>query len=195
MVFGLNNFSFLFSDRFLGIDTVDYSAATAAIKVNLGLANPQKTYGSGYDKLVSIENIQGSHFNDYLVGSKLGNVLIGGLGGDYLLGKAGADHFVLDDAVDSGLTLKTRDAIGDFKAGKGDKIDLSHIDADSQTVGQQAFYNVILSVFSNTDATGQLVFDAASHILYGSTDSDNAAEFSIALIGVNSLAETSLILV
>ena len=43
-----------------------------------------------------------------------------------------------------------------------------------------------VSAFS-ANATGQLRFDAANHLLLGSTDADSAAEFSILLTGVNSM--------
>jgi Ca2+-binding RTX toxin-like protein len=179
----------------LGVDTADYSTASAGVRVNLGLASSQYTYGSGYDTLASIENLTGSNFNDYLVGTnKANNVLTGGLGADSLFGKTGADRFVLNQLEDSGITPSTRDTIGDFDAGQGDKIDLSQLDADSVAAGRQAFSGAILSAFDTANATGQLVFDAANHVLYGSTDSDNAPEFSIALIGVNSLMSTSFIL-
>lgn len=164
------------------------------MKVLLGLAGPQKTYGSGYDQLASIENLAGGGFNDYLAGNKAGNVLAGGLGGDYLLGKAGADRFVYTRIEDSGIAPSTRDTIADFNAGQGDKIDLSQIDANRIAAGQQTFDGTILKAFDTADATGQLVFNAASHVLYGSTDPDDAPEFSILLPGVHSFSAASLIL-
>jgi Ca2+-binding RTX toxin-like protein len=177
-----------------GVDTADYSTASAGVKVNLGLATSQNTYGSGPDTLTAIENLIGSHFNDYLVGSKTNNVLTGGLGADSLFGKAGADRFVFRQPEESGVTPSTRDTIGDFNAGQGDQLDLSFLDADSMTPGRQTFHNTLLSAFDTTDATGQLVFDGVKHVLYGSTDPDQAPEFSIALIGVQTFTATSLIL-
>ncbi|WP_221064414.1 calcium-binding protein [Methylomagnum ishizawai] len=177
-----------------GIDTADYGTAKSAVKILLGLAGPQKTYGSGYDKLASIENIGGGDFNDYLAGNKTTNVLTGGLGGDYLLGKAGADRFVYTRIEDSGITQSTRDTIADFRVGQGDKIDLSQIDANGIAVGRKTFDGTILKAFDAIDATGQLVFNAASHTLYGSTDPDDVPEFSILLTGVHNFSAASLIL-
>lgn len=47
--------------------------------------------GEGSDTLVSIENIRGSLFDDWLKGSDTGNVLRGDAGDDLLDGRAGAD--------------------------------------------------------------------------------------------------------
>ncbi len=177
----------------LGIDTADYRSASAGVKVNLGLTTTQNTYGSGYDTLTTIENLTGSGFNDYLVGSKTSNVITGGLGADYLFGKAGADRFVFNQA-DSGITSATRDMIADFNAAEGDLLDLSLIDADTTTSGQQAFNSLIVSVFDSVDASRQLLFDAVNQVLYGSTDADSEPEFAIALTGVNSLTTSALVL-
>ena len=93
-----------------------------------------------------------------------------------------------------GLTSTTRDTITDFKTSEGDKIDLQGLDANTALAGHQAFTFIgTVSTFTG-DATGQLRFDAASHILYGSTNADTAAEFAIVLTGVDSLASTDLVL-
>jgi hypothetical protein len=60
--------------------------------------------------------------------------------------------------------------------------------------GDQAFtFLGAVSAFTG-DSTGKLRFDTATHILYGSTDADTAAEFAIVLTGVNSLSATDFIL-
>jgi Ca2+-binding RTX toxin-like protein len=84
-------------------DTADYSSASSAVNVHLGIAGPQDTGGGGIDILIGIENLTGSAFNDVLAGNDLGNtinggdgndVIDGGMGLDILSGNAGNDTFV-----------------------------------------------------------------------------------------------------
>ena len=61
-----------------GIDTVSYATANAAVTVNLAEDGRQKTAGSGWDRLQSVENLTGSKYADRLAGDDGANVLIGG---------------------------------------------------------------------------------------------------------------------
>ena len=92
-----------------GTDTVTYSTATAAVTSSLSTG----TYNSvvftssgggvlnggtagtagdaGGDTLISVENLTGSDYNDFLVGDANANVISGGIGDDTLLGLAGGD--------------------------------------------------------------------------------------------------------
>ena len=74
-----------------GYDTVDYSASTAPLIVNL---NANYAFGEGYDQLFNIENIKGSSsvLGDTLIGNALNNIIIGSVnGGDTLSGLDGND--------------------------------------------------------------------------------------------------------
>ena len=105
---------------------------------------------------------------------------------DHLTGGNGNDTFRFyvnsysDDVAGNAV-------ITDFSGGQ-DSIDLSHyLDAGRFTfIGDQDF--------SNIHARNQLRFDAVNHQLLGSTDADNAAEFTITLLGVNTLSATDLVL-
>jgi Ca2+-binding RTX toxin-like protein len=99
-----------------GIDTIDYSAARAAVSINLatGVANEQGTgevrfdptgtstgttiqaddYAASTDQLANIENAVGSAFADTIVGNSGANRLEGGAGDDLLDGGAGADTMI-----------------------------------------------------------------------------------------------------
>ncbi|RZJ41713.1 MAG: hypothetical protein EON86_09210, partial [Brevundimonas sp.] len=77
-----------------GIDTVVYSGATSAVRIDLRQSASQNTLGAGTDTLSGFENVTGSDFNDTLVGTSGGNVLTGGLGSDVLLGLAGDDILI-----------------------------------------------------------------------------------------------------
>ena len=121
--------------------------------------------------------------NDVLTSTMALNTLTGGLG---------SDTFTFVNAITSGVTDDTRDVITDFNHSQGDKIDLSGIDADEGTVGNNSF--VVVSSPSGSNATGQVWFDADTSILYGSTDADVDPEFSIQLTGVTVLETSDIIL-
>ena len=82
-----------------GPDTADYSDATNGVRVDLGLVDAQDT-GWGFDTLVDIENLTGSHFDDTLTGNASGNIIDGGLGADIMTGGAGWDTYYVDNAGD-----------------------------------------------------------------------------------------------
>ena len=137
--------------------------------------------------------LTGKATNDTLSALAGDDTLIGGAGTDKLTGGLGADTFKFNNLSDSGITAKTRDTITDFKSTQNDKIDLSGIDANSVLAGDQAFTFINNATFS-ADATGQLRFDSKTGILYGSTNADTNAEFSIVLSGVKSLTIGDFIL-
>ncbi len=81
-------------DGGLGIDIASYIGAMSGVTVNLATG-----MASDGDRLVSIENLTGSNFNDTLIGDAGVNVLSGGAGDDVLAGLGGAD--VLDGGAGS----------------------------------------------------------------------------------------------
>ncbi len=74
-----------------GNDWAAYEDATSGVTVNLNLTGAQNTGGGGTDKLISIENLYGSAFNDTLTGDAHDNMMVGGDGNDTLVGNAGDD--------------------------------------------------------------------------------------------------------
>jgi serralysin len=122
--------------------------------------------------------LYGDAGNDSIKGGSGNDTLIGGVGKDTLTGGTGRDYFDFDKISESGITSSTRDVIKDFIKSQGDKIDLRTIDAKSGGTSNDAFSFV--SRAPTTDGTasnGKLWY--ANGVLYGSTDSDRAAEFSI----------------
>jgi hypothetical protein len=86
-----------------GFDWADYLNATAGLTVSL--ANPDVNTGEAAgDTYTSIENIQGSTFDDTLIGDANTNMLRGGLGADTLDGGGGADWADYLNAAE-GLTV------------------------------------------------------------------------------------------
>ncbi|MFI3217332.1 MAG: type I secretion C-terminal target domain-containing protein [Methylococcales bacterium] len=157
--------------------------ATKGNDLIIGNATNDKLSG-----LAGNDTLDGALGNDVLNGGVGNDVLIGGAGKDKLTGGAGADTFKFASSNES--TFWSMDTITDFKHAQGDKIDLSAIDSNANVAGDQGF--TLVSAFS-ADATGQLYFDAKTHILYGSNDADSAPEFAITLNGVNTLLPADFI--
>jgi Ca2+-binding RTX toxin-like protein len=129
-----------------GFNILSYGSATSAVTVNLSLqGSAQDTQGAGVDTISNVENLIGSGFNDTLTGDGQTNVIYGGAGddviaggggGDKLFGGAGNNTFVYTALSDS--LQASADQIQDFAP--GDKLDVSAIDADTGTGGDQAFH-------------------------------------------------------
>lgn len=73
-----------------GTDTANYSSAAAAVVADLAFAGSNQGEALG-DTYLSIENLQGSPFDDILSGDAGANVLLGSDGNDELIGRAGID--------------------------------------------------------------------------------------------------------
>jgi Ca2+-binding RTX toxin-like protein len=82
-----------------GIDTVDYRGNFGAIRVNLATNLGQFNFAEG-DVYSEIENVEGTEFDDTLIGNAVVNrlrgnggddTLVGGMAGDALIGDAGVD--------------------------------------------------------------------------------------------------------
>ena len=153
---------------------------------NLTLTGTTSITGTGN---ALANQITGNSGANTLSGGSGNDTLTGGAGRDVLTGGAGSDIFDFNALSESGLTATTRDVISDFVRGT-DKIDLSGIDANSSASGDQAFTALIGSSSSFT-AAGQLKL--VSGVLYGNTDADSTAEFSIALTGITSLTLSNFI--
>lgn len=90
-----------------GTDTVDYWTATQRVIVDLA-GSGTNAIGDGTDTLISIENLEGSAFDDRLFGNADDNLILGRGGDDAIYGRAGADllfggagNDVLDGGADN----------------------------------------------------------------------------------------------
>ncbi|HUG61475.1 MAG TPA: hypothetical protein VMP03_06500 [Methylomirabilota bacterium] len=106
---------------------VTFGTARSAVIVDLEAGfsrnrNPRKN-DVGRDKLIAIDMVSGSRFDDIIDGNSRGNVINGGGGADRIRGRGGPDEFFYLLASDS--TPKKPDVILDFKASEGDFIELS----------------------------------------------------------------------
>jgi Ca2+-binding RTX toxin-like protein len=144
--------------------------------------------GAGDDTLAGgarADRLNGGAGDDQLFGLGGNDTLIGGLGTDTLRGGGGSDIFRFESADDSSTAEGQQDQIVDFQRGF-DKIDLSAIDADETTEGNQAFTFVGEASFSSK--AGELRssrIDDKTSLVEGDTDGDGVADFAI-LVTVNS---------
>ena len=169
-----------------GLDTADYSGASSAVVADLGLGTA--ILGLETDSLSGIETLLGSKFGDSLTGGLTANSLIGGSGNDLIIGGGGADQLSGSSGRDvfryltlGDSALAARDLITDL--GGKDRIDLSALDADANTAGDQAF----LQVAAFTGAAGQLrlTYDAGAQqtTLAVDVNGDGLADFALLIAG------------
>jgi Ca2+-binding RTX toxin-like protein len=113
LVGGRGNDTFAFNGGSSGSDTVvepagtnvaglDFSAATAAISINLGQTGPQTVIPGTLTLTLSdpmgISNVLGSPYDDTIIGNARDNTLLGGAGDDLIAGLGG------NDMIEGGIT-------------------------------------------------------------------------------------------
>lgn len=173
----------LFAAAMAGNDTVRMGAGNDVVR---GYAGHDTMSGNGGN-----DRLLGDAGNDTIQGGAGADVFDGGTGKDLLSGGAGRDVFDFDTVAESGLAATRRDVVADFVSGV-DRIDLSGIDANTAMDGNQAFRGTLIAPSATFTLAGQLRLSGG--ILYGNTDTDADAEFSIALTGVASLSGADLVL-
>jgi RTX calcium-binding nonapeptide repeat (4 copies) len=147
--------------------------------------------GGGNDTLL------GESDADDVIGGNGNDVLEGGQGADGNSGGAGADRFFFHSASDA-----NGDWIHDFHSWEGDKIDLHTVDANytpwwnpfDWCPGIQAF-DWMGDTGGATLGKGELgyVHSDGTTYVYGNTDGDSAAEFTIGLTGTLYLTRTDFL--
>lgn len=170
-----------------GVDTFDFSGFTDDQQIDLRNAHFSNVGGmignvsvsaivrDGEGNIVNIiENAIGGRGFDTLTGNDFDNRLSGGLGADSLFGGRGNDVLVGGKGADvldggKGKNVFEFDSVKDSKGaaidtivalGLKDSIDLSAIDADTHTAGDQAFH--LVSSFSHTAGEAMLSYDAGT---------------------------------
>lgn len=128
--------------------------------------------------------------SDTLVGGKGADELNGGLGADVLQGGEGNDKFVFDKKMLDGAT----DTIFDFSTAQGDRMKVVSIDANTATTADDAFRFIGVSAFSKTAGELRYEVKGADAFVYGDINGDGVADFSIKLLGVNSLTKADFLL-
>lgn len=168
-----------------GVDTLDLSAISANLTVDLGNGmlgrGSAVSSQSGSDTLWHIENVATGSGNDTITASRAVNVMEGG---------AGDDVFRFSDVESA-----DGDTILDFQP--GDRLDLSGMDANSGVAGNQNFTLVNGPAF---DAAAQLMVSyeeregVAYTVVSGNVGGDAAEEFRIELKGSHNLTANNFVL-
>ncbi|OAP39871.1 protease [Sinorhizobium glycinis] len=131
--------------------------------------------GAGADK------VNGGGGSDSLYSHSGNDALFGSTGADKLTGGTGADTFVFKALTESTVAASSRDTIYDFLGSESDRIDLSAIDADTVTTGDQAFTFVGTAVFGGKKGELRYVRDVSDTYIYGDVNGDMTADFAIQL--------------
>ncbi len=135
-------------------------------------------------------NGTGNALNNSLTGNGAANVLQGGAGADTMTGGLGGDTFrFAQDDIGAGLVV---DRVLDLNFAQGDVIDLSAIDADSTTMGDQAF--AFVTKFTGAAGQATLTYAAGSNLttLNVDLDGDGKADYRIILTGDHRGTTTNL---
>lgn len=168
-----------------GVDTLDMSAISASITVDLGSGllgrGSAVSVESGTDTLWGIENVATGSGDDTITASAAVNVMEGGAGDDVF-------RFNSTQAADG-------DTILDFEP--GDRLDLSGIDANAGVDGNQAFTIASGPQFT---ASAQLLVtyetraDGDYTVVSGNVNGDQEADFQISLKGSHTLSPGNIAL-
>ena len=154
-----------------GTDTI-FSTVSHTLRVHVehleleGAAHIQGT-GNGANNALTGNTgnnvLSGGAGFDTLDGADGNDTLLGGSGSDQIRGGAGSDRFRFDSAAEA-----SGDVILDFVSGT-DRIDLSRIDADTGSAGDQAF-----------DAD-ELAYDPNEGMLYADIGGNGSFDFQVRL--------------
>jgi Ca2+-binding RTX toxin-like protein len=143
---------------------------------------------------ISAINGTGNGLANVITGNAAANVITGGGGGDTLTGGAGADLFTFTAVSDS--APGAADLITDFTGGRkgGDKIDLSAIDANTNTLANDAFH--LVKGFTGHAAELYASYDKGSGMtnVYLDVDGNGSADMVIHLSGHLNLTSGDFIL-
>lgn len=179
-----------------GNDTLIYSSAPVAggVRIDLGKTSWQDTLGAGRDKIINIENVIGTTFDDSLTGNSANNrlegangndtlngmdgndLLFGGAGNDAMNGGNGNDRFHADsggagnDSMNGGNGI---DIVSYFGAGlaSGVNIDLNISTAQNTGGGGIDVFRSIEGV-EGTDFADVLIGNASDNIFSAGAGND-----------------------
>lgn len=181
-----------------GVDTASYAGAAKGVVASLASTSANTNDAKG-DVYISIENLTGSSHADKLTGNSSVNVLSGGAGDDILnaaggndtiyggagaddlYGGAGLDKFQFKALSESTVALAGRDTIFDFSGAGGDKIDLSAIDANTKSSGDQGFSFIGTAAFNGKAGELRYIKGSSDTYIYGDVNGDGKVDFAIHL--------------
>ncbi|MEN2988312.1 calcium-binding protein [Tistrella sp. BH-R2-4] len=185
-----------------GLDTASYTTARAGIRADLAAGRGFTGDAQG-DTYLAIEALNGSNFDDLLLGDNAANTLKGmngddrlaGRGGvDLLTGGNGADRFVYSATTESRVGPGNRDIILDFSHAQGDRIDLANIDARPADAGDQAFRFLGTDAFDGNAGALRYINAGSYSVIEIDTNGDRVTDMQIQVNGVNSFVAGDFIL-
>jgi len=156
------------------IELSQYS--TLVLAANIETLNASQT---GATKL----NLTGNAANNIIVGNDADNIIIGGAGADTMTGGTGDDIFRFTKLKDLGLGNGNHDVITDFTRGE-DKLDFKSLKGWSLVEQNQVTGSKQLWIEQDGDDL----------IVFGNSGGALDADFSIKLLGVNTLDATDFLL-
>lgn len=170
-----------------GFDVADYSNSTLGIAINLAKTSRQDTH-QGRDKLISIEEVIGSDYDDDLNGSSKSDTLNGGSGIDRLNGGSGSDELAGGVGADvfefaTSLGKSNIDRVTDFESGI-DSIELDDKVFKKLKNDADLSDNFYIQGVGTQDANDYLVYDSVSAALsYDKDGSGSSKATQVAIIG------------
>ena len=161
-------------DGLAGNDTLDGGGGTDQLFGRSG--NDRLLGGDGNDMLAGgndKDRLFGGDDVDELHGGRGSDILVGGLGNDTMLGGDGRDTFMYFDVLEARFSEEGfEEAIDDLS--NKDWIDLSAIDADVTTPGDQAF--VLVDKLTGTPGELTINFEREEDETYFKVDTDGDAQ-------------------
>jgi serralysin len=196
-----------------------YSTNSQAITLDLAITSRQNLGRYGSDLVLGFENTKGGHGDDHFYGTSGENGLDGQQGDDWLYGRDGSDTLVgrsgkdrmyagnndedrdvirYSEMDDSSVGYTQRDVVYEFKAGSSataDVIDLSDLDANASSGGDQAFTWRGENSFVSSNGEVRIYESSGGHTyVFIDTDEDSQAELGILVYGVQGLTSDNFIL-
>ena len=162
-----------------------------------GYGNDYLSGGSGNDYLnggSGNDYLSGGSGNDVLVGGAGNDTLVGGTGRDVMTDNAGYDVYKYFSTIESQVGIFNRDVLTDFTQGY-DRVDLSSIDANRYSFGNQNFKFIGTSSFTGTGGEVRYFRSGSNLVLEADIhgDGNRSADMQIQFNGLSSIGANDLI--
>ncbi|MEZ5960364.1 MAG: calcium-binding protein [Hyphomonadaceae bacterium] len=137
-----------------GSDTLLFTSATQGVIVDLAAGTSWDGFET--DTLVSIENIEGTAFDDQFVGNDADNTFTGFAGADSISGGNGSDTVVYRDST-AGVTIDLLNGVGSGGSAEGDTFQ------SIENIFGSAYNDIFYATAADNYFNGYLGFDTVSY--------------------------------
>ncbi len=201
MVGGLGDDVFIVDDvgdQVSEFDSQGTDNIEASVSYSLGGIHVDNLYLTGSAEINGTGNslnnvVKGNSGRNNLDGSGGTDKINGAGGADILTGGTGPDQFIYSNLSDSTADTSGRDTILDFAKGQ-DRVNLSPIDANTKTSGDQAFTFIGGAAYSNKAGELRYGINGDQTIISGDVNGDGVTDFKIVLSGSISLGSADFVL-